>query len=202
MLSRNTANYLVRISFPLVITVTTLMVNSFHYRLFLLLRYQRERILAGEWWRLFSGHIVHVSGPHLWMNLSGVIVLWLLYKDVLLWWMWWFLMLAGMLGVSFGLLLFSPEVDWYAGLSGVLHSVYVGGAIIFFRYSWKKGSLLLGILMTKILWEQLYGVMPGSADITGANVIVDSHLYGALSGLTVIMAIIIARSLSQHPAID
>ena len=49
----------------------------------------------------------------------------------------------------------------------------------------KKGSLFLVLLIVKLLWEQLSGPLPGSTELSGARVITEAHLYGALGGAVV-----------------
>ena len=44
--------------------------------------------------------------------------------------------------------------------------------------------LLIGVLI-KLIYEQFAGPLPGSEDTAGGTVIVDAHLYGAVSGAVV-----------------
>src|SRR5690606_33885017 len=39
------------------------------------LRYERADVLAGEWWRLLSGHVVHLGVSHLVLNLAGLVLI-------------------------------------------------------------------------------------------------------------------------------
>lgn len=147
------------------------------------LRYQRNSILEGEFWRLLSGHMVHLGWNHLWLNLAGLGLIWALTGDTFTYLGWWLLILFCAVFVAFGLLLFNPELQWYVGLSGVLHGLLLAGLLA--RLLTEGGSnvlLLLLVLALKLVWEQLFGSLPGSESGIGGKVVVDAHLYGAIGG--------------------
>jgi len=157
------------------------------------LRYDREAILHGEWWRLISGNIVHLGWPHLLLNLAGLILVWLLLRPTLTTRSWIIVTVASSLAVGAGLLIFDPVVQWYVGLSGVLHGLFVAG-VIAGLYAGNRGDwLLLALIVIKIAWEQLVGPMAGTAAIAGGPVIVDAHLYGAVGGAVTVLLIIATR---------
>jgi hypothetical protein len=85
--------------------------------------------------------------------------------------------------VSLCLLAFNPSLSWYVGLSGILHGIWVGGALANVRCAQKSAYLLLLLVALKLLWEQLAGPLPVSEKNLVANIIVDAHLYGGLAGL-------------------
>ena len=87
------------------------------------------------------------------------------------------------MGISIGLLLLDPNIAWYVGLSGLLHGYYTAGAIAvkFKRRFWNY--MLLILIFSKLTWEQVMGPIPGSVEVSGGNVVVDAHLYGAIMGL-------------------
>jgi len=45
----------------------------------LALRYERAAIAHGEWWRLATGHWVHLGLRHLLADAAGLVLLWMLY---------------------------------------------------------------------------------------------------------------------------
>jgi rhomboid family GlyGly-CTERM serine protease len=143
-----------------------------------------ERGLAlTEPWRLASGQLVHLGWTHLLLNLSGLVIVWALFGRDLRAWEWAVAILACGAGVSLGLLGFSPGLDWYVGLSGILHGLLA--AVVVVRASRQPSTLtalmLIG-LAAKLAWEQFAGGESGTARLIGGAVIVDSHLYGALAG--------------------
>jgi rhomboid family GlyGly-CTERM serine protease len=154
------------------------------------LRYDRDAILHGQWWRIISGNIVHLGWPHLLLNLAGLILVWLLFRHTLSTRNWIFVTLASAAAVGVGLLLFDPELQWYVGLSGVLHGLFAAG-LVTSLYAGNRGDWwLLLLFVAKITWEQLVGTMPGSAEVAGGTVIVNAHLYGAIGGAITALLII------------
>ena len=131
---------------------------------------------------------------HLALNLAGLVVVWLLFKDIINQRIWWLLTLGSIAGVDIGLLIFNPEIKWYVGLSGVLHGLFTGGAILQIRLNGARGWLYLILLIIKLLWEHLSGPLPGSGEMSGVRVITEAHLYGALGGAVVIVGLIVANN--------
>ena len=76
-----------------------------------------------------------------------------------------------------------PSLDWYVGLSGVLHGLLVAGLIGSIRQRRAESLVLGAVIAAKLGWEMLVGPMPGSAEAAGGAVIVEAHLYGAAGGL-------------------
>lgn len=147
-----------------------------------LLRYQRSEILIGEVWRLLSGHLVHLGWSHLLMNLLALALVWALFGDTLTLAGWLLLLLFCALFDGLGLLLLNPGVEWYVGLSGVLHGLFLAGALAGLASGRRDAALLLIALVAKLAWEQLAGPLPGSEATAGGPVVVDAHLYGAIAG--------------------
>jgi len=87
-----------------------------------------------------------------------------------------------------------PDVEWYVGLSGLLHGLLTAGLLASFLAG-SRDALLLGLLVAgKILWEQVSGPLPGSQGLAGAAVVVDAHLYGALAGAAAAIVVRVGRS--------
>lgn len=147
-----------------------------------MLRYQREAILQGAFWRLFSGHLVHLGWWHLLLNLAGLWLIWAVAGDSLTVAGWWLLFFFCALFTALGLLLFNPELLWYVGLSGILHGLLLAGLLAPLLAGRRDVLVLLVALIMKLGWEQLYGPMPGSEATVGGAVVVDAHLYGAIAG--------------------
>jgi rhomboid family GlyGly-CTERM serine protease len=148
-----------------------------------LLRYEREAILGGQLWRVFTGNLVHGGWAHLVLNIAGLGLIGLLFGQALNAQHWMFIFIACALGVGLGLLVLNPRVSWYVGLSGVLHGLFVAGALVDRYFPLRIRALLLGLLCGKLVWEQLQGPMPGTATAVSGDIVVDAHLYGAFTGL-------------------
>jgi rhomboid family GlyGly-CTERM serine protease len=163
------------------------------------LRYDRTGILHGEIWRLASGHIVHLGWQHLALNLAGLALVWMLYGRVYSLAQWLFILASSMLGVSLGLLLFLPAIHWYVGLSGVLHGLFVAGALASLLAGFRAELLLLGLLAVKLVWEHFQGALPGSESLAGGTVLIEAHLYGAITGVLAAAILLIYRRRSGKP---
>ncbi|MFW2373971.1 MAG: rhombosortase [Gammaproteobacteria bacterium] len=146
-------------------------------------RYSRELIQQGELWLLFSGHLLHLNWQHFWMNMAGLMLVVVFFAPYYSSRYWLGLLLFSMLFCALALYLFNPELMFYVGLSGVLHGLFVAGAIEEYRHYPKSGMILMLLIVLKLVWEQFAGALPGSESMAGGHVLVDAHLYGAIAGL-------------------
>ena len=162
------------------------------------LRYDRNAILSGEVWRLVTGHLAHLSLSHLFLNLAGLIFIWVLFNKHLHPKQWLLVMLAGGFGISLGLLILHPGLRWYVGLSGVLHTLFVLGCLLDIQQQRKDAWFLLILVMIKLLWEQLKGPLPGSENMSGGPVVVDAHLFGAIMGFIIYFVVKRIRRQNLH----
>lgn len=156
------------------------------------MRYERSAVLDGEWWRLFTAHLVHGSVQHLLLNIAGLAVMAGLFRGIHPTWCWLAAGLASACFVGLGLLRLNPEVDWYLGLSGVLHGLLVVGGMGLATDAGRRwtGFAILALTAVKLGWEQMQGAMQWAGSLA---VIVDAHLYGAIGGLPVAAALIFRR---------
>jgi rhomboid family GlyGly-CTERM serine protease len=146
-----------------------------------LLRYERAAVMHGEYWRLVTAHWVHGSFEHLWLNLAGVLLIVLLFAKTYSAGQWLTVLLLSTGAIAFGFVFYEPQLEWYVGLSGVLHGALAAGCVAWWRQQARPLALALTlILVGKLLWEQLHGALPLSGSMT---VIVDAHLYGAAGGV-------------------
>ncbi len=152
------------------------------------LRHEQGAILDGEVWRVLGAHIVHLGWPHLLVNLGGLLLIWLVFGRTMSPEHWVVVFCCCSIGVSAGLMLFHPDLDWYVGMSGALHGLFVAGAVSSIYAGYRMEWLLLALLTLKLAWEQIYGAMPSTEEFVGGAVIVDAHLYGAITGLAVVLA--------------
>ena len=160
------------------------------------LRYERSAVIAGEYWRLITGHLVHSSVAHLVLNMAGLaLVPGLFPRDYSL--RQWLLIAAfSVASIDVGFVFYEPQLQWYVGLSGALHGALAAGAVAWWRHETSLLALLLSLLLGgKLLWEQVHGALPFSGDMP---VIVDAHLYGALGGL--LAGLLIWLGLQDWPA--
>jgi len=144
-------------------------------------RYDRASVLQGEYWRLVTGHLVHASWMHAIENLAGVGLLAALFPRDYSLRQWLLLTLASLVAIDVGFLWNEPQLDWYVGLSGVLHGLLAAGAVAWWRFeSSVLAVILTAIFLGKMTYEQLYGSLPSTSTLT---VVSEAHVYGAAAGL-------------------
>jgi rhomboid family GlyGly-CTERM serine protease len=155
------------------------------------LRYERSAVMAGQWWRLLTGHFVHYGIHHLSLNLVGMGLIAALFgRDYgAPQWLW--ILFCSVLAIDIGFVFYEPQMDWYVGFSGVLHGAIAAGIVAWWRYENRLFTLSIAALfIVKLCWEQYRGALPLSGDMPVA---VDAHLYGAIGGTLAAASIAIWR---------
>jgi rhomboid family GlyGly-CTERM serine protease len=147
------------------------------------LRYDRAGIGRGEWWRIVTGHYIHLGWSHLGLNAAGLAIGTWLFGTERSPIEWGIATVLSTLACGFGLWWFSPDIQWCVGLSGVLHGLMLVGAVTWALNGEPTGWWLSGFWIIKIFWEQFRGEMPWSGSLTGGTVVTDAHLWGAIGGL-------------------
>jgi rhomboid family GlyGly-CTERM serine protease len=145
--------------------------------------YNRDLISQGEVWRILTGHFLHTNIYHLLLNLSAILLLWALHGQFYQYLSYASLFIISALTTSLGLYVFSPDLHQYVGLSGVLHGVFVYGALMDIYNKDKTGYFLFIGVWLKVAHEQYSGASQNIAELIGANVAIDAHLWGAIGGL-------------------
>lgn len=89
---------------------------------------------------------------------------------------------------------FYPNVEAYAGLSGVLHGLYVACALYYLKFKSERqfSTLVLGLVLAKIIWENTFGSLQ-TAELIGSPVLVEAHLLGVIGGILAVMTYFIYR---------
>lgn len=152
-----------------------------------LLAYDRQQLNSYQLWRLITGHFLHTNGMHLLLNIAGLILLWALHGHYYQTSHYLSIFLILCLGTSSCLYLFALQMHWYVGLSGVLHGFFVIGAYFDIQHKFKTGWIMLVGVLTKVGHEQVYGASEGVAQLIAANVAIDAHLFGTVTGITLIV---------------
>jgi len=147
----------------------------------LALRYDRGALASGEWWRLVTAHLVHLSFEHAVLNVLGLVLIWALFAREYTPRGWLLILASTVIAIDVGLWLGDSTVQWYVGSSGVLHGVLAAGTLAYLRRRDRLGWILALFMVGKLLYEQWVGALPLVTG--GASVVVDAHLYGVLGGL-------------------
>lgn len=152
--------------------------------------YSRQFLFV-EPWRLWTGHWVHLGIWHWILNAAALALLPEIFLRaswkhfLILWWL-----LPPLL--SLALWFFLPHLSLYAGLSGVLHGIYLAMAMnaICGNASTERriGWIVLVGLCVKVGWEAYRGVSQ-TAELIGAPVILQAHQFGAALGLVIWLSI-------------
>ncbi len=145
------------------------------------LRYDRAGLAAGQWWRLLTGHLVHLDLQHAALNTLGLVLMWALFARDYKAGQWAVILLAAIAAIDAGLWLRDSTVAWYVGSSGALHGVMAAGTLAHLRRGDLDGWVLAAFMVGKLGFEQHAGALPFSE--SGAGVVVDAHLYGAIGGI-------------------
>lgn len=147
------------------------------------LRYERDAVLAGQAWRLLSGHLVHFDLAHLGWNLAGIVLVWFLFAREYTPLGWWVVLVSSTVAIDLGFLAFEPRLDWYVGFSGVLHGCMAAGLVAWIRHERDALTVTVAMLFgAKLLWEHAYGPLPFAGGSLGVPVVHEAHTYGALGG--------------------
>ena len=147
------------------------------------LRYERAAVLAGEVWRLVTGHLVHADAAHLGWNVLGVLIVGFLFARDYSPSQWLGILLASLAATNLGFLLFEPQLDWYVGFSGVLHGLMAAGLVAWLRATRDPITWFVAALFAaKLAWEHAVGPLPFTAGTLSLPVIHEAHTYGALGG--------------------
>lgn len=145
-------------------------------------RYDQTLIDSGDYWLLLSGNIVHLNWAHWGLNMAGLAIVAFFFSGYGSVFHWLFVIFISAVFVGVGLYWFNHDVITYVGLSGVLHGLFIYGGLREIRIYPASGYALLFILVGKLIWEIMYGAVPGSEELTAGRVVTDAHLYGAIGG--------------------
>ncbi len=144
---------------------------------------ERGAVLEGEFYRLATAHLVHLSRTHSVLNILGLalitVSIWsiLTARFVLRATLW-----AGA-AISLGWVLLQPAGLTYVGFSGISHGIYAFGALHLLRRGpvW-IGVIVLACMSIKIGYEFAYGPVPGAEAEIGGRVALLAHALGTLGG--------------------
>jgi rhomboid family GlyGly-CTERM serine protease len=171
---------------PLVIACLIVLLQAGGTPVYELLRYERQAVFAGELWRLVTSNFVHLGWAHCLLNLAGLGLCTVFAAGTRSWRAWASAIGVLALGVGLLLLLASPGVADYAGLSGVLYGLFVW---VLAPLAWRGGlvpRLALAFVCARIAWQMLFDSTGAQSALIGGNVVAEGHLYGALCAIALL----------------
>jgi len=177
--------------FLLCIVVVCLFVEVFRDSLNSILRYQSDWNETGQYWRLISGHFVHLGMSHFLVNTLGLIAIWFMYGYVYSNKVWAVFIIACCTSMSLAFAYFDSHLEWYVGLSGLLHGLVYFALIPVLYKNYQEGHLfkkfeditIAVIFGAKVIYEKTFGAVPFTASSSGGEVVVNAHFYGTLIGI-------------------
>lgn len=149
--------------------------------IFNILVFDRAAVSNGEFWRFFTGHMVHYNFEHLLWDLIAFVILGSVIelnnsKQLIP------SLLISSIGVSFWLCFFEPIIMTYCGLSGALNGLLVVASMIL----WKKTeSRMYFLVMLSTIGKICYEFTTNQTVFVSmsAHPMPSSHLVGFISGL-------------------
>ncbi len=175
--------------YPVTITVSILALLIHHVpALHEFLQLDYNAVAGGQWWRIWTGHLTHFGGEHLFWDLLMFIGLAGACEQTVprklapaL------VLMAG--GISIAVQLFCPEVTVYRGLSGIDTGLFVWFAGIRLQKSLDDrdaiGGLLWAVPFVGLVGKLLYEALTRQTlfvDSAGFVPLVESHLAGVVIG--------------------
>jgi|GEM_PF-350920 len=147
--------------------------------------YSQTAVSQGEWWRMISAHFTHNTWQHFGLNMLGLGILSILFAEVASWQRWLVIFLFSSIFCSMGFFFLHGKNYAYVGMSDVLHGVVIAYALLDYKhYKWSNILLIAGTF-GKVIWEQTPWYVETSGDFIGGRVAIESHFYGAISGLLI-----------------
>jgi len=148
-------------------------------------RFDRTLVEQGHVWLLFSGHIAHLNWSHWLLNMAGLAIVAFFFSNHASFKQWFAVLIVSACAINIVLWWWMVEISSYVGLSGVLHGLFIYGALREVRFYPVSGYVLVAVLLAKLTWEFFNGALPGSEDMAGGRVLTEAHLLGAVGGVIV-----------------
>lgn len=159
--------------------------------------FSADHVMAGEGWRLFSGHLVHADLAHLFWNSLGLAVLGGLIERRSPG-LWWASLTMGVLAVDILLLMPYAGLDYYCGLSGVLNTLLV--ITLWLEWLATRSAMVIAVAVA-CLAKTLIEVALGSSVLTHISwpPYPWSHVAGMAGGFMLIALWIAAAAMPKQP---
>lgn len=159
------------------------------------LDYRRVAVAGGQWWRLVTAHLMHLSVAHALLDIGGLLLVAWIFAAEFGWRTQVVVSLAGIVLVDAAL--WGLRIDRYVGLSGVLHAWFAAGSVTWLLASRSDGLRSQGrdLVRQKRLWGALLslGLLAKLAlelrdrafwlDGDAFPVVTAAHRWGALAGV-------------------
>lgn len=133
------------------------------------------------WYTSFTCHLVHLTTRHWLYNSLALVVIGGIFVRQYTWPIWLLTYAISAISISLGLHWFPHDLHSYAGLSGLLHGLFVMGVLRLYPQQPRLASLLGLLVLLKLLMDATVGSVVLKAP--GFTVASMAHVYGAIGGL-------------------
>ncbi|MBX2858868.1 MAG: rhombosortase [Cellvibrionaceae bacterium] len=164
------------------------------------LSWNREGLENWQFWRLFTGHLVHTNLWHGLLNISALAIALYLFGNSESVKKYLFNIIFLCLSISISLYLFEPWLANYVGFSGVLYGIFA----LYLIKTLQQKPLLNTALFIGLSWKVISQQMPDFdtnylRSTIQAKVIVEAHCYGYLCGIVLGVAALIRSFNLKNP---
>lgn len=150
------------------------------------LAYDRHALQGGQFWRAWTGHLVHFGWPHALVDGMVLLVATAVVAHYRGWCVTALAWLAGAPLVSLGLLATLPELQVYRGASGMATMMGTAAACLLWRAE-PRSRGMIALLATGVAIKLLLdanGAMPASTTLPeDIRVVWQAHALGAILGV-------------------
>jgi len=154
--------------------------------------YDRDAIIDGQWWRLITGNLVHLSTMHFTYDVLAMLVIGIVVELRGIRYVWLVYLFAAM-DIGAAVFIASPELRFYGGLSGIVTATLVYLCMCWGLESgiWRMFCISMLVLVAlKIGMEFMFGQsLLSAADPQLFIPSPVSHLAGALTGVLVFLSL-------------
>jgi len=162
-----------------------------------ILKYHRDAIVEGEYWRILTGHLVHSNGWHLLLNLASIIMIGLLFSQHLSKVIWIVVFVLSGLIISGCYYWIAPEFSYYVGLSAILYAVIIVGALLDIKEQPLIAIVVLLVVTARVIFQQFSDTIDPLAALIEDRVAIESHLFGICSGYGLGLILLLRQRLKQ-----
>ncbi len=154
-----------------------------------LLSFEKEAIVHGEWWRMWSAHFTHYSHTQMLINSVIIAVSGLIAGQFAKAWQIGLCFLIAMPILTGLLLVTTPHLQFYRGASGIAAMMWMLAAWFLIvenkrlSLGYWLGALLMLLFAAKLGFEGLMLLSPGRHHASGLNIAWLIQCYGALVGV-------------------
>ena len=101
---------------------------------------------------------------------------------------------------SLAMYFYMPQVVYYVGFSGVIHSLYVAGTVKLITNASERvmAFILLCLVTLKLLTESLEQGISVTEKMIGSHVLTEAHLMGAVIGLAFSVGVIVLEKIQSR----